>query len=72
MNIDKDTTWLQFCSYSESEVCGITDFEVETAWLKSVINQPLEEFLDTYTSDESTPIYELALLKEKILNEQRS
>ena len=41
-------------------LCEVTDFEVSTEWLKSVIEEPLSKFLETYTSDESKPIYDMA------------
>ena len=67
----KNTTWLQFCGYGEYGICEVTDFEVNTEWLKNEIEEPLCEFLDNYTSDESIPIYEKALFCGKILNEHK-
>ena len=69
---NNNTTWLQFCGYGEYGICEVTDFEVNTEWLKSVIEEPLSEFLETYTSDESEPIYDMAILKGKLLNESKS
>ena len=63
---------LQFCEYGEYGICEVTDFEVSTEWLKSVIEEPLSKFLETYTSDESKPIYDMAVLKGKLLNESKS
>ena len=66
------TTWLQFSEYDEQDKCSITDFEVSTEWLKSQLEEPLEDFLDEYTSDEAIPLYELAILKGKVLNKNIS
>ena len=66
------TTWLQYADYDEHDNCIITDFEVPTDWLVEQIEEPLEEFLAEYTSDDSVPIYTLALLYGKILNEKVS
>lgn len=67
-----ETTWLQFSRYDEYDNCEVTDFEVPTEWLEEQLEEPLEEFLEEYTSDESIPLYELAILYEKILNENTS
>ena len=64
------TTWLQFAEYNEYDNCIITDFEVPTDWLENQIEEPLEEFLDEYTTDESQPIYDLAVLHGNILNQK--
>lgn len=63
------TTWLQFCKYDEYGNCKITDFEISTDWLNKQITEPLEQFLNEYTSDEAVWVYELAILHGKILNE---
>lgn len=66
------TTWLQFCKYDENNNCSATDFEIPTEWLESQLGEPLEDFLNEYTSDESIPLYELAILNGKVLNENTS
>ena len=66
------TTWLQFCKYDEQDNCSVTDFEVSTEWLESQLEESLENFLNEYTSDESIPLYGLAILHGKVLNENTS
>jgi hypothetical protein len=56
------TTWLQFFG---------TNFEVPTEWLKNQISKTLEEFLNTYTSDDAIPLYMMAILQDKLLNERK-
>lgn len=55
------TTWLQFFG---------TKFEVPTDWLLTQISSSLDEFLNTYTSDEAIPLYMSAILQDKLLKEQ--
>lgn len=64
------TTWLQFCRYDEHDNCIVKKFEIPTDWLENEIEEPLEQFMDEYTSDESIPIYHSAILQEKILTEK--
>lgn len=63
------TTLLQFNKYDEYDYITETHFEVPTEWLEKQIDEPLENFLDEYTTDESLPIYEKAILEGAILHE---
>ena len=56
---------LQLVTYNDEE-CVYIDFEVPETWLLKQIEeeyQTLQEFLDVYTSDESQPIYDKAILE---------
>jgi len=46
------------------------EFTVSVEWLKHIIDIPLNEFLSTYTFDDSEIIYELA--KEKLQQKERN
>lgn len=62
------TTWLQYAEYDEYDNQTVISFEVPTDWLKEQIEEPLDEFLEEYTTDDSKQIYDLAVLYGKILN----
>ena len=64
------TVWLQFERYDDFGGYQITNFEVYEKWLIEQLDEPLEEFLEEYTSDEAIPLYELAVLHKQVLNEE--
>ena len=67
-----NTVWLQFSEYDENNNCIVVDFEVSKEWLENRLEESLEDFLNEYTSDDSIPLYELAMLSGKILSENTS
>lgn len=67
-----ENIWLQVNKYDDLDNCTMIQFEVSKEWLQRHIEQLLEEFLDEYTSDESSLIYDIAELEDAILNEIRS
>lgn len=66
----QDTFWLLTGIWNEeAEVYKYLKYEVPIEWLeKNVVD--LEEFIDEYTSDETTGLYEQALLDNVVLNEK--
>lgn len=66
----QDTFWLLTGIWNEeTEVYKYLKYEVPIEWLeKNVVD--LEEFIDEYTSDETTGLYEQALLDNVVLNEK--
>jgi len=63
------TITLQVDTYDKNDNCTVIFFEVPKDWLVSYLNdQDLKEFLDEYTSDESSEIYSIALLQNKIIS----
>lgn len=63
--------WLQIDTYDEFNNCEIIEFSVSQNWLQKYLGkQNIKNFLQEYTSDESTEIYALAQLQNAIINEQ--
>lgn len=61
---------LQFCSYDDDANCTYTNFKVSLDWLINNINVPVKYFLNNYTSEESIPLYEKAILENVILEKE--
>lgn len=55
--------------HEETEDYGHLEYEVPIEWLEENVCN-LEEFIEEYTSDESTGLYEQALLDGVIMNER--
>lgn len=66
----QDTFWLLTGIWNEeTEVYKYLKYEVPIEWLEENVCN-LEEFIEEYTSDESTGLYEQALLDGVIMNER--
>lgn len=67
--------WLQIDTYDFNDNCIVKQFEVPKGWLQKQVEKEygtIENFLDEYTSEDSQPIYEKAILEDMVLFETES
>lgn len=64
---------LQIAEYDNKDNCRMHYFKIKESWLKEAIKKigfsTIEEFMEIYTSDESSSIYDMALLENEIIEE---
>lgn len=64
--------WLQIDTYDLNNNCVIKQFEVPKWWLEKQMKTTLTHFLDNYTSEDSSKIYDNAIIEKVIMNESES
>lgn len=67
---DEETFWLQVERWREEyDEYAYFEYEVPVDWLSEHVND-IEEFIEEYMSDETTGLYDEAVLDGVIINEQ--